>query len=50
MGPGEKTSVNRVDGRSWSQKNYIANPEPLLNSICQDLKEMQTRFSISKKR
>jgi hypothetical protein len=46
----KKTSVNRVDGRSWSQKNYIANPEPLLNSICQDLKEMQTRFSIPKKK
>jgi len=46
----KKISVNRRDGRSWSQKNYIANPEPLFNSICQDLKEMQTRFSISKKK
>jgi len=33
-----KTSVNRKDGRSWNQKNYIALPQPLFEYITQFLR------------
>jgi len=46
----EKTSVNRIDGRSWSQNNYIANPEILFKSICNNLNDLNDKLAYDVKK
>jgi hypothetical protein len=40
----KKTTVNKLDGRSWSQKNYISSIEPLFLSICKDLEKIENNL------
>lgn len=42
--------VETRDKRAERRQYYYTNVKPLFNSICQDLKEMQTRLSASKKK